>query len=372
MAKAKWDHLSEDNVRTRPGRGSRPRTKVRPAHQDAIAGHVTAVDRGRYQVHVDRQAASQQVWAVKAKDLGHRGVVVGDQVFLVGDTTGTKDTLARIVRVGPRRTVLRRATEEGRGRERVIVANADLLVVVVALANPEPRTGMIDRCLVAAYDGGLEPVLCLTKADLAPSKDLTALYEPLGVEVVSTQYPGQGRPLAGLDRLLGVLTNRASVMAGHSGVGKSTLMNALIPGADRATGHVNQTTGRGRHTSSNAVSLALPNGGWLIDTPGVRSFGVDHVTSQNILAAFPDLADQAKADCPRGCPHTATAIDCALLEWASLSPGHHARVESFQRLIASRDGTRDKDSGFGQGLRQELEKAQGAASQAGGGSGDPA
>jgi len=312
---------------------------------------VTAVDRGRYQVQIDRQGAPGPIWAVKAKDLGHRGVVVGDEVYLVGDTSGTKDTLARIVRVGPRRTVLRRATEEGRGRERVIVANADLLVVVVALANPEPRPGMIDRCLVAAYDGGLEPVICLTKGDLAPANQLTALYQPLGVQVVSTKQASKDQPIEGLDQLRSLVTGRAAVMAGHSGVGKSTLMNALIPGADRATGLVNLTTGRGRHTTSSALALALPGGGWLIDTPGVRSFGVDHVTSQNILAAFPDLAAQAQADCPRGCPHTATAIDCALLEWAKQAPRHRARVESFQRLIVSRDNTREKDTSLGQGLR---------------------
>ncbi|MCL1898288.1 MAG: ribosome small subunit-dependent GTPase A [Micrococcales bacterium] len=341
MPNSKWDHLDEDHVRVRPSRGSRPRSKVRPAHADALTGQVTAVDRGRYQVHLDQQAFARQVWAVGAKELGHRSVVVGDAVDLVGDTSGTKDTLARIVRVRPRRTQLRRATEQGRGRERVIVANAELLVAVVALANPEPRPRLIDRVLVAAYDGGLEPVICLTKADLGPAGELTALYQPLGVKVVTTSRAAKGQPIRGLDGLRQIVTGRSAVMAGHSGVGKSTLMNALVPGAGRATGQVNQVTGRGRHTSSNAVALGLPEGGWLIDTPGVRSFGIDHVADERILAAFPDLAAVAQAECPRGCPHLDMSLDCALAEWAQHSPPKQARVESFQRLVASRYTTKE-------------------------------
>ncbi|MCL2804027.1 MAG: ribosome small subunit-dependent GTPase A [Micrococcales bacterium] len=337
MTVAKWDHLGEEHVRTRPGRGSRPRSKVRPAHLDATAGQVIGVDRGRYLVHLDEGPANRQVWAVKAKELGHRGVVVGDRVDLVGDLSGEKGSLARAVRVGHRQTVLRRATEEGRGRERVIVANAELLVVVAALANPEPRPRMIDRCLVAAYDGGLEPVICLTKVDLAQASDLVAQYRPLGVKVVTCGRAAKGQPVDGLDQLRQVLAGHVSVMVGHSGVGKSTLMNALIPGADRATGHVNEVTGRGRHTSSSAVALPLPDGGWLIDTPGVRSFGLDHVSPANVLAAFPDLAAVAELDCPRGCPHALDALDCALPAWAALSDTNRARVESFQRLIAWRE-----------------------------------
>ncbi|MDR2378493.1 MAG: hypothetical protein LBD70_03595, partial [Bifidobacteriaceae bacterium] len=140
---AAWEHLSADDV---PGRRrpSRPRSKQRPAHAEAVAAMVVAVDRGRYLTRL----GERDVAAVKARELGHRGVVVGDQAYLVGDTSGGKDSLARIVRVAPRRTELRRATDEGRGRERVIVANADQLAIVAALADPAPRVGMIDRQLV--------------------------------------------------------------------------------------------------------------------------------------------------------------------------------------------------------------------------------
>ena len=103
---------------------------------------------------------------------------------------------------------------------------------------------------------------------------------------------------------------------GHSGVGKSTLINALVPGADRAIGRVNAVTGRGRHTSTSLQALELPGGGWVIDTPGVRSFGVAHVSSADVLRGFPDLAEVAK-ECPRGCTHEAGVLECALDEWAA-------------------------------------------------------
>jgi ribosome biogenesis GTPase / thiamine phosphate phosphatase len=217
--------------------------------------------------------------------------------------------------------------------ERVIVANADQLVIVTALADPEPRPRMIDRCLVAAFDAGLDPLLCLTKADLADPEPLLAAYEPLGVPSIVTRRGGT------LEQLRGALAERASVLVGHSGVGKSTLVNALVPDADRAIGRVNDVTGRGRHTSTSAVALRLPQGGWVIDTPGVRSFGLAHVSPDRVIEAFPDLA-AVTAECPRGCTHAADAPDCALDDWlAGLEPGSPelavatARVDSVRRLL---------------------------------------
>jgi ribosome biogenesis GTPase len=144
---------------------------------------------------------------------------------------------------------------------------------------------MIDRILVAGFDAGIAPLLCLTKADLAGPEELIAQYAPLGVPV-QTVSPG-----ADLTGMRAALHGRASVFVGHSGVGKSTLVNALIPDAHRGTGAVNEVTGRGRHTSSSAIALRLPDDdGWVIDTPGVRSFGLSHVTRESLISAFPDLA----------------------------------------------------------------------------------
>src|SRR5699024_3791291 len=123
---------------------------------------------------------------MRARELGRKSIVVGDQVGVVGDTSGGPDSLARIVRVLPRTSVLRRSADDTDRVERVIVANADQMVIVTALANPEPRPRMIDRCLVAAYDAGLDPLLVLTKADLAPAEPLLEIYRPLTVPFVVT------------------------------------------------------------------------------------------------------------------------------------------------------------------------------------------
>jgi ribosome biogenesis GTPase / thiamine phosphate phosphatase len=154
--------------------------------------------------------------------------------------------------------------------------------------------------------------------------------------------------IEGLDEVRAALAGRMSVLVGHSGVGKSTLVNALVPDALRAVGVVNDVTGRGRHTSTSAVALRVPGepGTWVIDTPGVRSFGLAHVDPDHLLGAFADLAEVAE-DCPRGCTHAADAPDCALDEWVEASPdeptreARAARVDSFRRLLVSRSGAPD-------------------------------
>lgn len=335
MARMRGD--AEDDVRVRPNRrGSRPRTKHRPEHADAETGLVLVVDRGRYDVLLDD---GPRVRAMKARELGRAAIVVGDRVDVVGDISGRQDTLARIVRVHERSTALRRSADDSEDAvERVLVANADQLVIVTALADPEPRPRMVDRCLVAAFDAGMDALLCLTKADLADPEAFAAQYAALEVPAIATVVkPGQ---IDGLDQLREALTGRTSVMIGHSGVGKSTLVNALVPAADRETGGVNAVTGRGRHTSSSTVVLPLPEGGWVIDTPGVRSFGLAHVQPDDLIRAFEDL-DEAAQHCPRGCTHTSDAPDCALDDWVTsgaAGAAGEARLASFRRLLASRDG----------------------------------
>jgi ribosome biogenesis GTPase / thiamine phosphate phosphatase len=320
-----WARLDEDDVRVRPGRGSRPRTRRRPAHEDAVGGFVMAVDRGRYTCLVD----DRRVTAMRARELGRKSVVVGDRVRLVGDVSGRPDTLARVVVVEPRTSALRRTADDSDPVERVIVANADNLVIVTALADPPARPRMIDRCLVAAFDAGLTPLLCLTKADLAAPDALEEMYAPLGVSYVVTR---KDQPV---NELRERLTGRMSVLVGHSGVGKSTLVNALVPDAERAVSEVNPVTGRGRHTSSSAIALELPGGdGWIIDTPGVRSFGLAHVKPDDVLAAFPDLIE-GDAACPPHCTHLQP--DCALGAWVAAGHADPSRLDSLRRLLMSRD-----------------------------------
>ena len=331
-----WD---ESDVRVRPSRrGSRPRTKDRPKHEDAIPARVVSVDRGRWRTVVAAGTAQERtVTAMRARELGRSPIVPGDLVDLVGDTSGTEGSLARIVRIQERSSFLRRSADDDDSTERPLVANVDLMVIVTALADPEPRGGMVDRCLVAAYVAGIDTLLVLTKADLKGPADFLHSYAPLGVDHVVTRVRDDGG-LDGLAELQQRLEGRISVLIGHSGVGKSTLLNALVPGTSRATGAVNETTGRGRHTSSSALALQLPHtGGWVIDTPGVRSFGLGHVVADELLEAFPDLADLAE-HCPRGCSHDRDAPDCALdelVEQGGAGTAGPTRLASYRRLATA-------------------------------------
>ena len=329
------DRLDEDDVRVRARPGSRPRTRQRPAYRSAPGAFVVSIDRGRYGCVLDDAGGiageGQLLIAMKARELGKGSVVVGDRVALAGDVSGTTGSLARIVRVEERTSVLRRSPDDTDPLERVVVANADQMVIVAALADPQTKTRFVDRCLVAAYDAGLEPLLVLTKSDLAPPRKLRAFYRPLDIPMLTTRQP---LPAQTLGRLRKALDGRISVCIGQSGVGKSSLVNALVPDAGRAVGLVNAVTGKGRHTSSSAIALRLPGeSGWLIDTPGVRGFGLGHVSAARVLEAFGDLAE-GTAECPPGCDHLSPG--CALDAWAA---EHDAvpRLESLRRLLRSRD-----------------------------------
>lgn len=314
----------ETDVRIRPGKGSRPRTKTRPEHPGARTAMVVTVDRGRWGCVLDDDP-DRPVVAMRARELGRTPIVVGDRVDIVGDLTGRPDTLARIVRRGERRTVLRRTADDTDPSERVVVANADQLLIVVSLADPPPRIGFVERALIAAYAGGLAPILCLTKTDLAPPGPFTAQFADLDLTVVTA---GREDPV---DTVAAVLAGRLTVFLGHSGVGKSTLVNRLVPQADRPTGEVSGV-GKGKHTSTQSVALPLPAGGWVIDTPGVRSFGLAHIEPDDVLLAFSDLAERID-DCPRGCGHMGPPADpeCALDDMTGPARG---RVGAARRLLA--------------------------------------
>jgi ribosome biogenesis GTPase len=327
--------FDEADVRVRPNpKANRPRTKRRPAHADAEIGRVLGVDRGRYTLLVDEDGPDEHtILGVRARELRKMPIVTGDRARVVGDRSGEGGTLARIVGIEDRTSLLRRSADDTDQVERIIVANADQMLVVVAAADPEPRERLVDRYLVAALDAGIRPMLVVTKTDLADPTQFLAHFEGLDLEVFTSAQHEMP-----VKRIGAALVGHSTVFVGHSGVGKSTLVNELVPDARRATGHVNVVTGRGRHTSSSTVSLRYRGeggSGWVIDTPGVRSFGLGHVDTANILRSFTDLAAIAE-ECPRGCTHLPDAPDCAIVEAVAegrLGPGGAARLDSLQRLL---------------------------------------
>ena len=334
MAPREYD---ESDARIRPARSTRPRSKDRPSHSGAITALVTTVDRGRQTCMTDDGVV---VTAMRARELGPKSVVVGDIVSIVGDISGNEGSLARIVAVSERRNSLSRTVDDAAQVERTIVANIDQLVIVVAATNPEPRRGLIDRFLVSAFTEGITPKLVVTKTDLGAVPAFIAQYSKLDVEIIFTAIKSDSRS-DDLTALHEMLVGKKSVLVGHSGVGKSTLINALVPEADRMTGEVNIATGRGRHTSSSAIALQIfGSNGWIIDTPGIRAFGLSHIDNQRIVDAFTDLSEVA-ANCMPNCSHAHSS--CSLDAWAApngiVDLERTARLTSLRSLLAVKDQT---------------------------------
>ena len=313
---------SEEDVRIRPARSTRPRTKDRPDYRAATEGFVLTVDRGR----ITALAGDRIITAMKARELGKNAVVAGDLVSLVGDLSGSEGSLARVVEVRTRKNSVSRTIDIG--SEKVIAANIDQMLIVSASASPEPKQGFIDRCLVVAYDQGIKPIIVMTKRDLADPSDFLSVYRPLEVESFVLSRDSD------LSAIQNTLRGKTSVLIGHSGVGKSTLVNNLSSDEKRSVGKVNVVTGRGRHTSSSAIAMQLPAGGWIIDTPGVRSFGLEHVEESRVIGAFPELS-RVVASCPKNCPHRGDG--CRLDDFIRTNPESQARVESLRRLLKSQD-----------------------------------
>jgi ribosome biogenesis GTPase len=317
-----WRDLDEDDVRVRPNpKGSRPRTKIRPSFDNAPWGMVLEVHLARYKVLTD---AGVVVTATLAKELRGEGCVTCDRVALDADVSGETGSLARIVKIAPRTSELTRVNDEG--LEQRIVANADALVIVMAAANPEPRARLVDRFLVAAFRQKLKPYLVITKCDLADPSDFISGYSGVNLEIIKTSKENPN-----LVALREMIRDKKSVFVGHSGVGKSTLINLLAPDSLRRTGDVNLATGKGKHTSSSAVAIEA-EGGWIIDTPGVRTFGIALANAEEILQGFDDLDRVAKA-CPRDCSHAENSPDCELDQALLRGEIPASRLESFRRLL---------------------------------------
>lgn len=294
------------------------------------SARVVGVDRGRVRIVLDDEDEAAGAGEAEILDARLAGTMRGDKAA-VGDRVRVRlprheSDEARVVEVLPRDTVLLRTAEDEVGVERVVVANADTVMVVLAADYLEVGARFADRVMVAASVGGLDPALCINKVDLVDDRtevtEVAQRYLDIGVEVrITSAETGEG-----LDELRELLAGCWTAFSGHSGVGKSSLYNLLVPEAEREVGELGRYGGR--HTTVSSRAMRVPGlQAWLVDTPGVRSFGLGTLTPRELARHFPELAalrcalDDCIHDGEPGC--TLTAADL-----------HPARLDSYRRLLA--------------------------------------
>ena len=248
----------------------------------------------------------------------------------VGDRVRFSEEMSRVESILPRATVLSRPDPHNPRIPLVIAANVDVVVNVVSLQSPPLRLGLIDRYLVAIERSGARPLICVNKIDLQDQRDAFQPYLDMGVPVIFCSAASG----AGLDELRAALAGKMSVFTGHSGVGKSSLLNALDPAQSAATGDVSTAHNRGRHTTTSSRLYDMPDGGIIIDTPGIRELGLWDVSPADLRLYFHDF-DEFACECAfSDCTHTHEPR-CAVK--AALVTGEfpQARYDSYLRIIAS-------------------------------------
>ena len=264
-------------------------------------------------------------------------LAVGDRV-LVADTGEERWLVTEVL---PRRTLLSRPDPSRADIERAIAANVDIVGIVVAAKDPTPRPGLIDRLWVATQRGGAEPMIVVNKMDLANARyrealeELLADYRELGLEIhLVSSATGEG-----IDGLRDAIRGHVITLVGHSGVGKSSLLNALFPNAEARVGHVRQRDGKGRHTTSSSTLYFLDETTAIIDTPGVRAFGLMDVGPDSLRFYFPDIHEVAQRCRFSDCRHV-DEPDCAVLEAFDTGDLSELRYAAWLRLLSSEEDIR--------------------------------
>ena len=254
---------------------------------------------------------------------------VGDHVTLEHDATAVA-----ISEILPRHSTLARRAPGNRHLSRVIVANIDQVVVVFAVVKPEPHRRMLDRFLVIAESNAIPARIVVNKVDLDPRADgQFADYERVGYPVHYTSV----KKGIGLDMLAAALLGRVSALTGPSGVGKSSLLNAIYPGLDLRVGEISESVNKGRHTTVGALMHPLPDGGYVVDTPGLREVGIWGLDPGELAACFPEFRSALGACRFRDCSHVMEP-GCAVRELISTGAASRARYDSFLRLLEEETG----------------------------------
>jgi ribosome biogenesis GTPase / thiamine phosphate phosphatase len=251
-------------------------------------------------------------------------VAAGDRVLIEDN-----DNEPLLVGVAPRRSKLSRlAIEHSHVDEQIFAANIDYLVIVVAAAKPAIKQGLIDRYLISAQVGNVTPILCMNKMDLVDTEpELVQFYRDIDVPVVlSSCESGHG-----LDELREILKGKWSIFAGHSGVGKSTILNQLSPELDIATREVSLHNEKGKHTTTMSRLYRLDGNIHIVDTPGIRQLGLWNVSAEEVGFYFPEISELGASCKFRDCTHTHEP-NCGVQIALEAGTLHQARYDSYLRI----------------------------------------